>query len=129
MHQNDNGRGNIANYVSEKTLDLVEKLIGINQGKDITDVQATVNDDGDEYIIIGFIYAKQECIAYIDTNTLVAEIYADNGCQHTGEGVITKSEMDEHLVGFIAVNDLVKYLEAVPSLEDYLTTNESGVVY
>ena len=108
----------------------MDRLTEVNNSRDITDIQAVELDNGEEFIIVGFIYAKRELVAYINTKTYVGEVYLEHDVTHTLTGSDRGvSEVDDRVIGYITVDDLVRYLEDFPCIEDYLTSNESGVVH
>lgn len=124
----------LPNPTNPKTLEIFDTIMDINKGRDITEIQAIASDDGvTEYVIVGFIYSKRELIAYINTTTGVGELYteATDSEAYTELDDVSISQMDllEHFIGFITVEDLVKYLKDIPDISGYLTLNKSGVLH
>mgnify|MGYP003648929216 CR=1 FL=1 len=123
------------NILSQDTTIILNKLTSINKGRDLTDVQTIVDSyTGIQHLILGFIYAKQEVVAYINTETYVGELFGEMLVQEgteavTGASTLPEEGLLEQSIGFITVEDLCRLLEDMPNLGKYLTLNESGILH
>lgn len=123
------------NILSQDATLILNKLTSINNGRDLTEVQTIVDTlTGIQHLILGFIYAKQEVVAYINTETYVGELFGEKLLEESTETVTETSGIGEEglleqSIGFITVEDLCRLLGDMPTLGKYLTLNESGILH